>query len=72
MAQNLSRRLLGAIGFYTVALFTYAVLFFLSIRSGSFFRKESEKDKNDLALGKLAVDLQDVANQGSTRPILEP
>ncbi|ETN40628.1 uncharacterized protein HMPREF1541_04905 [Cyphellophora europaea CBS 101466] len=50
MAQSAFHRLLGGFAFYSVALFTYALLFFLSIRNGSFFREASEKDENDLAL----------------------
>jgi hypothetical protein len=40
------------VGFYGLAIFTYVYMFWLSIKSLSFFRKESEKDRNDLALGK--------------------
>lgn len=72
MAQSTFHRLLGGIGFYAVALFTYALLFFLSIKSGSFFRKESEKDKNDLALGMLGLNAQDMTDTCSPAPILEP
>jgi hypothetical protein len=55
MAQSTIHRLLIAAGSYAVGLFTFCFLLLSAIRGGSFFRKESEKEKNDLALGKPAA-----------------
>ena len=51
MAASLLGRVLGTVGYYAHGLQTYCLLFFLSIRSGSFFRKTSEREANDLAIG---------------------
>jgi hypothetical protein len=51
MAPGLASRLLYGTAYYALAVFTYILLFYLSVRSGSYFRKPSEKDKTDLALG---------------------
>jgi hypothetical protein len=57
MAQSTFHRLLGGLAFYYVAISTYFFLFFLSIRSGSFFRKESKKDKDELSRGERDSEL---------------
>lgn len=52
MAKSTVNRLLVGAGSYAVGLFTFSFLLLSAIWGGSFFRKESEKEKNALALGK--------------------
>jgi hypothetical protein len=57
MAQFIFAELLGFLAYYSFAVFNCALYLGLSLYSREFFRKDTEKDKNQYAIGR-------------TRPIL--
>ena len=54
MARTLVDRLVGGVAFYSFAIFSFCLYVFLSMRSGEFFRKFSEKDILQYKIGNRA------------------
>lgn len=52
MTRALLDRLVGSLAFYSFAIFSLCLYLFLSLRSGEFFRKFSEKDILQYKIGK--------------------
>jgi hypothetical protein len=48
---------LWRIALYSFGLLNYALYFGIAVRNGSFFRKSTEREKNEFLLGKTDVSL---------------
>ena len=76
MARTILDRLVSNLAFYSFGIFSFFLYLVLSLRSGEFFRKFSEKDRLQYDIGTadpmLNFDAGRLTPLISTRPALEP